>query len=113
MLEIWLVIDACAPLPIASRATTEATPIMIPSIVRIVRSLLARRLVSAIRTLSHTLLPDMSRMRRRGRGTAAIFFVCSILPHPEQRTKGVHCLVPFAAAVPELVEGQGRLCSLF
>ena len=74
MLEIWLVIATCAPLPIAISATTDATPMMIPSMVRIVRSLLARRLLRAIFTLSQMPLLRLTRARRRGCVTAALFF---------------------------------------
>jgi len=48
----WLVIEAVAPLPIASRAITDATPMITPSIVSSERTLLASRLSAASRAIS-------------------------------------------------------------
>src|SRR5262245_59163097 len=78
MFAIRPVIAAWAPLPIASSATTEATPMMMPSIVRTVRSLFARRLVTAIRTLSQMPRPTMLRRLWRGMPIAGSFLIRSI-----------------------------------
>src|SRR5512138_2782886 len=52
--SIWLVMLEVAPLPIASRATTVATPITIPSMVRMDRILLARMARRAILKFSES-----------------------------------------------------------
>ncbi len=46
--EIWDWMRACAPLPRATIATTEATPMMMPSAVRVERILLRRNARNAI-----------------------------------------------------------------
>src|SRR5437773_9444281 len=43
----WLLTDALAPSPRATMAMTAATPMMMPSVVRMLRPLLARKAASA------------------------------------------------------------------
>ena len=64
-LSSWLVIPRVAPWPTATRATTEPTPMITPSIVRAARSRLDRSRAMASRTRSSGL---MRRAARRGRG---------------------------------------------
>src|SRR6266545_625438 len=58
---IAAVIEACEPLPLASSATTAATPMITPSAVSSERSLLDTRLPKAIRRLSLGLIPPRCR----------------------------------------------------
>ncbi len=54
MEEMRLSTESCAPVPIASMATTEPTPMTMPSKVRMVRKRLARNARNAILTASVT-----------------------------------------------------------
>src|SRR5947199_9825358 len=58
----------CSPWTIDTTATTAATPMMIPRVVRIARILLARRAVKAMRKFSRTTIRPLPRrgVRRRG-----------------------------------------------
>src|SRR5687767_15751970 len=53
--------DACAPLPSATIVITAATPMIMPSIVRQVRSLLTRSALRAIRKLSSRIMKVLVR----------------------------------------------------
>ena len=64
-------IRACAPLPTATIATTEATPIMMPSAVRLERSLLRRNARRAIIAVSNERSTKFSNRGKHGQASRA------------------------------------------
>src|SRR5262245_55348615 len=120
--RLWIcsAMRACAPEPIETIAITAATPMMMPSIVRMLRSLLTRSARTAMRALASAFMPrrppgQAERTQRGGwvRARSCRVVLLFLEGQGREHSPGLpwcgHDVVPEHPAVPEGDHARGEL----